>query len=26
VETDGKKDHAKILEFLQKTKAAANAT
>jgi phosphoribosylanthranilate isomerase len=26
VETDGKKDHAKILEFLQKAKAAANAT
>lgn len=26
VETDGKKDHAKILEFLQKAKTAANAT
>jgi len=26
VETDGKKDHAKILEFLQRAKAAANAT
>ena len=26
VETDGKKDHTKILEFLQKAKAAANAT